>query len=146
MVYKESIGRGLNMDKSQLQKRTKKLLRETGKPEKFIDQLQDLLKILRNKGVTKDHSRVISDLENTYNISKPMLSIIAKEIGRKGKKDPKAALELLRLMWQWNSFDGKTIAAKALKDLGEKAPAESLQLVKSKSCSLGSERDIKKRS
>jgi len=78
------------MDKSQIQKRTKKLI-EKDKPKEFTRGLQELLKSYVDREATKNYQRLIPDTGKFYGVPLPFLRVVAAEIGKFIKKEPSKA-------------------------------------------------------
>ena len=119
------------MDKSKIQKETKELLEQAKKPEEFIKNFQELLKSYVDRGATKNYQRIIPDAGKLYGVPKPILGVIAFEIGKFIQKEPTEAEGLLRVIWQEGSFEAKQIAGKSLDKFGPKNPKICLDFVSS---------------
>jgi ribosomal protein L7Ae-like RNA K-turn-binding protein len=65
------------MDKSQIQKRTKKLLEKAEKPKEFTKGLQELLKSHVDRDATKNYQRIIPDTGKFFGVPLPILIVIA---------------------------------------------------------------------
>jgi 3-methyladenine DNA glycosylase AlkC len=110
----------LNMDKSQIQERTKKLLEKAEKPEEFTEGLQELLKSYVDRVATKNYQRIIPDTGKFFGVPLPILRIIAAEIGKYIQKEPTKAKVLLETIWNEGSFEARQIAGKCLEKFGPK--------------------------
>jgi 3-methyladenine DNA glycosylase AlkD len=122
---------GLGMDKSQLQKRTKELLEKSEEPKEFIKGLQTLLKSCVDKEATKNYQRIIPNTSKYYGVPKPVLWVIASEIGKFVIKEPAKAVSLLEIVWREGSFEAKQIVAKSLEKFGSRNPKDTLKFVSS---------------
>ena len=119
------------MDKSQIQKRTKKLLEKVDKPEEFTKGLQELLKSYVDRDATKNYQRIIPDTGKFFGVPLPILRVIAAEIGKFIQKDPTEAPSLLETIWTEGSFEARQIAGKCLAKFGPKNPKICLDFVSS---------------
>ncbi len=106
------------MDKALIQKRTREALEKADKPKEFTKGLQELLQILVDSEATKNYRRIIPDTGKFYGVPKPILWIIASEIGKFIQKEPEKAQGLLRVIWAEGSFEAKQIAGKSLEKFG----------------------------
>jgi len=95
---------GNNMDKSQIQKRTKELLEKADKPEVFTARLQELLKSFIDKEATKNYQRIIPDTGKFFGVPLPILRVMAAGIGKFIQKEPTKARSLLETIWKEGSF------------------------------------------
>jgi len=119
------------MDKSQIQKRTKKLLEKADKPKEFTRGLQKLLKSYVDREATKNYQRIIPDTGKFYGVPLPILRVVAAEIGKFIKKKPSKAKLLLETIWNEGSFEARQIAGKCLEKFGSKNPKICLDFVSS---------------
>jgi len=119
------------MDKSQIQERIKKLLEKAESPKGFTKGLQELLKSYVDRVATQNYQRIIPDTGKFYGVPKPVLWIIASEIGRFIQKESEKAEGLLKAIWAEGSFESKQIAGKSLEKFGPKNPRISLDFVSS---------------
>ena len=119
------------MDKSQIQKRTKKLLEKADKPKEFTDGLQELLKSYVDRDATKNYQRIIPDTGKFFGVPLPILRVIAAEIGKFIQKEPAEAKLLLETIWTEGSFEARQIAGKCLEKFGPKNPKICLDFVSS---------------
>ena len=119
------------MDKSQIQKRTKKLLEKADKPKEFTKGLQELLKLYADREATKNYQRIIPDTRKFYGVPLPVLRIISAEIGKFIQKEPTKATTLLETIWNEGSLEARQIAGKCLEKFGPKNPKICLDFVSS---------------
>jgi len=119
------------MDKALIQKRTREALEKADKPKEFTKGLQELLQILVDSEATKNYRRIIPDTGKFYGVPKPILWIIASEIGKFIQKEPEKAQGLLKVIWAEGSFEAKQIAGKSLEKFGAKNPGICLDFVSS---------------
>jgi len=119
------------VDKALIQKRTRETLEKADKPKEFTEKLQELLLTLVNREATRNYQRIIPDTGRFYGVPKPVLWIIASEIGRFIKREPKKARGLLETIWAEGSFEAKQIAGKSLEKFGTKNPSICLGFVSS---------------
>ena len=117
------------MDKSQLQKRIKELLEKAEKPKEFTKGLQELLKSYVDRDATKNYQRIISNTGKYYGVPKPILWVIASEIGKFIIKEPGKAFSLLEVIWNEGSYEAKQIVGKSLENFGPKNPKETLDFI-----------------
>lgn len=108
------------MDKSQIQKRTNKLLEKVNNPEEFIKELQEVLKSNIDKEAAKNYQRIIPDASNFYGVPFPVLRVIASEIGKIIQKESTKTKLLLKTIWNEGSFEARQIAGKSLEKFGPK--------------------------
>ncbi len=121
----------MNMDKSQIQKRTKKLLEKIDKPKEFTKGLQELLKLYVDREATKNYQRIIPDTGKFYGVPLPILRIISAEIGKFIQKGAAKATTLLETIWNEGSFESRQIAGKSLEKFGPKNPKICLDFISS---------------
>ncbi len=117
------------MDKSQIQKRTKKLLEKADKPEEFTKGLQELLKSYVDREATKNYQRIIPGAGRFFGVLLPILRVVATEIGKFIQKEPTKAGLLLETIWNEGSFEARQIAGKCLEKFGPKNPQICLDFV-----------------
>jgi 3-methyladenine DNA glycosylase AlkD len=119
------------MDKSQIQKRTKKLLKKGKNTKEFTRGLQELLKSYVDKEATKNYQRIIPDTGKFYGVPLPILRAIAAEIGKFIQKEPTKAQFLLETIWNEGSFEARQIAGKSLEKFGPKNSKVCLDFISS---------------
>jgi len=119
------------MDKSEIQQKTKILLKSINEPEVFIKGFQQLLHNNIDREKTKNYQRIIPDTGKFYGIPKPILWIIAREIGRFIQKESNIGEGLLRTLWKEGSFEAKQITAKSLEKFSSKHHKKSLDFISS---------------
>jgi 3-methyladenine DNA glycosylase AlkD len=119
------------MDKQEIQERTKELLEKAEKPNEFIKGLEELLKSFVDKEATKNYQRIIPDTGNFYGVPKPVLWVIASEIGSFIKKEPTKADVLLNTIWDEGSFEAKQIAGKSIEKFSPINPKLCLDFISS---------------
>lgn len=117
------------MDKLQIQERTKKLLEKAEKLEEFTKGLEELLKSYADKEATKNYQRIIPDTGKFYGVPKPILWLIASEIGKFIIKAPTRAFSLLKEIWNEGSFEAKQIVGKSLEKFSPKKAKDTLDFV-----------------
>ena len=121
----------MNVDKIQIQIKTKKLLGKAEKPKEFIKGLQELLKSYVDEEAAKNYQRIIPDTGKFYGVPLPVLRVISAEIGKFIQKEPKKAKELLLVIWGEESFEARQIAGKSLEKFGPKNPETCLDFISS---------------
>jgi len=119
------------MDKALIQKKTNEVLKKVDKLEEFMEGLRELLKFFIDEEATKNYRRIIPDTGNFYGVPKPILRVIASEIGKFIQKEPTKAEELLKIIWNEGSFETKQIAGKCLEKFGPKNPKICLDFISS---------------
>jgi len=118
-----------DMDKADIQRRVRKLPARVNNPQEFTEELQSLFRILVDKEATSNYQRIIPDTGKFFGVPKPILWIIAAEIGKYIQEEPEKAAELLKVIWAEGSFEAKQIAGKSLEKFGPKYPRICLDLV-----------------
>ncbi|RMF89243.1 MAG: DNA alkylation repair protein [Methanobacteriota archaeon] len=119
------------LDKTLIRKRTRELLEKVDKPKEFTKGLQKLLKSHGDEGATKNYQRIIPETGKFYGVPKPVLRVIAAEIGRFIQKEPSKAQGLLEVIWAEGSWEARQIAGKSLERFGPKNPEICLGFVSS---------------
>ncbi len=119
------------MDKLQIQEKTKELLERTDNPKEFIKELQKLLKSCIDKDATKNYQRVILDTGKFYGVPKPVLWVIALQVGKFIQKEPTKAEVLLKTIWNERSYEARQIAGKSMEKFGSKNPKLCLNFISS---------------
>lgn len=117
------------MDKVHIQNRAKLILARADSPHAFTEELQALLQTLVDKEATRNYQRIIPNTGRFYGVPKPILWVIATEIGKFIQKEPERASGLLRVVWAEGSFEAKQIAGKSLEKFGPKYPRVCLDFV-----------------
>lgn len=125
------MGNIMNMNKSQIQEKTNKLLEKADKPKKFTKELQEILKFYVNKDATKNYQRIIPDTGKFYGVPKPVLWVMATETSNFLKKEPTKAKALLKSIWNEGSYEARQIAGKSLEKFGPKNSKICLDFVSS---------------
>ncbi len=121
----------MNMNKIQIQEKTKKLLEKAEKPKEFTIELQELLKFYVDKEATKNYQRIIPDTGKFFGVPMPILRVISVEIGKFIQKEPTKAEVLLKTIWDEGSFEARQIAGKSLEKFGPKNPKICLDFISS---------------
>lgn len=119
------------MDKALIQQSTRETLEKTDRPAEFTKGLQELLQCLVDREATRNYQRIIPDTGRFYGVPKPILWIIASEVGKFIQKEPEKAQGLLKVIWAEGSFEAKQIAGKSLERFGPKHPKTCLDFVSS---------------
>ena len=119
------------MDKSQVQRGTKRLLEKAEKPKEFTEGLQELLKSYVDRDATKNYQRIIPNTGKFFGVPIPILRVISAEIGKFIKKEPTRAQLLLKTIWNEGSFEARQIAGKSLEKFGPKNPKVCLDFISS---------------
>ncbi len=119
------------MDKISIQNKAKELLKKADKQKEFIKGLQELLKSYVDKDATKNYQRIIPDTGKFYGVPKPVLWVIASEIGRFIKKEPTKTEVLLKTIWNEGSYEAKQIAGKSIEKFSPKNPKLCLDFISS---------------
>lgn len=79
------------MDKAHILNRAKVILARVDSPQTFTKELQALLRTLVDKEATRNYQRIIPNTGRFYGVPKPILWIIAAEIGKFIQKEPERA-------------------------------------------------------
>lgn len=117
------------MSETQIQNKTQQLLKKSDKSKEFIKGLQKLLESLIDKEATKNYQRIIPDTGKFYGVPKPILWVIASEIGKFLTKNPAKAEKLLKAIWAEGSFETRQLAGKSLEKFGPKNPKICLDFI-----------------
>lgn len=117
------------MDKAHIQNRAKVILARADSPQAFTEEFQALFRTLVDEEATRNYQRIIPNTGRFYGVPKPILWVIATEIGKSIQKEPETASGLLRVVWAEGSFEAKQIAGKSLEKLGPKYPRVCLDFV-----------------
>ena len=117
------------MDKSQLQKRTKELVKKSENPKEFVKGLQELLESNIDKDATKNYQQIIPNTGKYYGVPKPVLWIIASEIGKFIIENPQKAFSVLEIIWNEGSFEAKQLVGKSLEKFASKNPKDTLNFI-----------------
>jgi len=119
------------MDKSQIQEKTNKLLEKTEELKEFTKALQELLKFNVDIDATKNYQRIIPDTGKFYGVPKPVLWVIALQVGKFIQKEPIKAEVLLMAIWNEGSYEAKQIAGKSMEKFSSKNPKICLNFISS---------------
>ncbi len=119
------------MDRALIQERTKEVLEKASMPEEFTKGLQQILESFVDEEATRNYQRIIPDTGAFYGVPKPILGVIAAEVGKLIRKDPTRASALLKAIWAEGSFEAKQIAGKSLEKFGPENPGICLDFVSS---------------
>jgi 3-methyladenine DNA glycosylase AlkD len=114
-----------------IEKITKELLDKAGNPNEFTKELQEFLKTFVNKEATKNYQRIIPDTGKFYGVPKPVLWVIALQVGKFIQKEPAKAEALLKAIWNERSYEAKQIAGKSLEKFGPQNPKICLDFISS---------------
>lgn len=117
------------MNKSIIQTRVKNLLENVDDPKEFKKNLQNLLKLYIDKEGTKNYQRIIPNTGKFYGVTKPILKIIAAEIGKFYYINPDEAYRLLNIIWDEGSYEAKQIAGKSIEKFAPKHPKICLNFI-----------------
>jgi len=117
------------MDKPQIRERTKELLEKADEAEEFTEGLQELLKSFADEKATKNYQRIIPDTGKFYGVPKPVLRVIASEIGKFIQREKDKAQGLLQTIWAEGSWESKQIAGKSLEKFSRKNPEICLDFI-----------------
>ena len=117
------------MDKILIQKGTKELLEKADKPKEFTKELQEILKCYVDKEATKNYQRIIPDTGKFYGVPKPVLWVIALQVGKFIQKEPIKAKVLLKTIWNEGSYESKQIAGKSIEKFSPKNPKLCLDFI-----------------
>ena len=104
----------MDMNKSQIQEKTKKLLEKAEEPNEFTKILQEILNYYVDKEATKNYQKIIPDTGKFYGVPKPVLWVIAFQLGKFIQKEPTKAEVLLKTIWNEGSYEAKQIAGKSI--------------------------------
>ena len=119
------------MDKSQIQEKTNKLLEKSEEPKEFTKELQELLKSYIDRDATKNYQRIIPNTGKFYGVPKPVLWVIALQVGKFIQKEPTKAELLLKTIWNEGSYEAKQIAGKSIEKFSPKNPKLCLDFISS---------------
>ncbi len=117
------------MDKSIIQTRVKNILEYVDDPQEFKENLQNLLKLYIDREGTKNYQRIIPDTGKFYGVTKPILKIVAAEIGKFHRINPEKAYRLLNIIWDEGSYEAKQIAGKSIEKFAPKHPKICLNFI-----------------
>lgn len=126
-----ALVKGRNVDKALIQQSIRETLEKADRPTDFTKGLQELLQCLVDREATRNYQRIIPDTGRFYGVPKPILWIIASEVGRLIQKEPEKAGGLLKVIWAEVSFEAKQIGGKSLERFGPKHPKACLDFVSS---------------
>ena len=121
----------MDINKPVIKKRTNEVLETVGMPEDFIRNLQELLRSYADEEATKNYQRIIPETGKFHGVPKPILRIIAAEIGKFIQRKPTSAFALLQVIWGEGSFEAKQIAGMSLDKFGPKYTNICLDFVSS---------------
>lgn len=93
--------------------------------------MQELLQGLVDREATRNYQRIIPNTGRFYGVPKPILWVIASEVGKFIQKEPEKAQGILKVIWAEGSFEAKQIAGKSLERFGPKHPQVCLAFVTS---------------
>jgi len=119
------------MDKALIPQSTREALEKVDRPTEFTKGLQGLLQCLADREATRNYRRIIPDTGRFYGVPKPILWIIASEVGKFIQREPAKAQGLLKAIWAEGSFEAKQIAGKSLERFGPQHPKACLHFVSS---------------
>lgn len=121
----------MNLNKLLIQKITKEFLEKAEEPKEFTKGLQELLKSYTDKDSTKNYQRIIPDTGKFYGVPKPVLWVIALQVGKFIQKEPTKAEILLKTIWNEGSYEAKQIAGKSIEKFSPKNPKLCLDFISS---------------
>jgi 3-methyladenine DNA glycosylase AlkD len=121
----------LDINKPVIRNRTKEVLETVNRPEDFIRNLQELLRAYADEEATKNYQRIIPETGKFHGVPKPILRLIAAEIGQFIQRKPTDALALLQIIWGEGSFEAKQIAGMSLEKFGSKYTSTCLNFISS---------------
>ncbi len=119
------------VSKSRIRERTRELLEKADKADEFTTAFQELLESCVEREATKNYQRIIPETGKFFGVPKPILGVIAAEIGRFIKERPRKAPALLKTIWTEGSFEAKQIAGKSLEKFAPENPTICLDFVSS---------------
>ena len=119
------------MDKPLIQNKTKELLEKAAEPKEFTKGLQQLLKSYTDREATRNYQRIIPDTGKFYGVPKPVLWVIALQVGKFIQKEPIKAEVLLKTIWNEGSYEAKQIAGKSIEKFSPKNPKLCLDFISS---------------
>ena len=120
------------MDKNIIRTRVKNILENVDDSKEFKINLQNLLKLYIDKERTKNYQRIIPDTGKFHGVAKPILHIIAAEIGKFHKINPEKASQLSNMIWDEGSYEAKQIVGKSLEKFALKHPKICLNFISKK--------------
>ena len=119
------------MGKALIQQSTREALEKADRPTELTKGLQELLQGLVDREATRNYQRIIPNTGRFYGVPKPILWVIASEVGKFIQKEPEKAQGILKVIWAEGSFEAKQIAGKSLERFGPKHPQVCLGFVTS---------------
>ena len=117
------------MDKEALRQASAALAGGLSQPEEFVAGLHRLLEAHADKKASANYRRIIPEMGTSFGTPLPVLRVIAAEIARQGKKEPRSVLPMLKTLWDSGSFEERQIVGKVMERMARKYPAECLALV-----------------
>ncbi|MEW5759700.1 MAG: DNA alkylation repair protein [Candidatus Thermoplasmatota archaeon] len=119
------------MSKNKIQSQLKELLKETNKPEEFVSRLHRILQAYSDEELSSSYRNLVPEMGKAFGTPKPVLVIIADELGKYGQKNPQPIFSILKPLWENGSYEERDIVGKTIERLGKKYPDECLKLIPS---------------
>ncbi|MFH1825003.1 MAG: DNA alkylation repair protein [Candidatus Firestonebacteria bacterium] len=91
--------------------------------------LHKILQSYADKDTSSCYQTLVPEMGKSFGTPKPVLVIIANELGKYGQKSPKPIFSLLKTLWKNGSYEERDIVGKAIEKLGKKYPDECLSLI-----------------
>jgi len=107
------------------------LLEKTNSPRDLAAGLRRILISHADKQASSSYRELVHEMGTAFGTPKPVLVVIANELGKYGQKSPKPILLLLDALWENGSYEERDIVGKTVEKLGRKYPDECLSLVRS---------------
>ena len=117
------------MDKEALRQASAALAGRLSQPGEFVAGLHRLLETHADEKAFANYHRIIPEMGTTFGTPLPVLRVIAAEIARQGKKEPRSVLPMLKTLWDNGSFEERQIVGKVMERMAKKYPTECLALV-----------------
>jgi len=119
------------MSKSTIQREIRELLEKTNRPRELGAGLHKILRSHADKEASSTYRGLVPEMGRAFGTPKPVLVVIANELGKYGQRSPKPILSLLDALWDNGSYEERDIVGKTVEKLARKYPDECLSLVRS---------------
>lgn len=119
------------MSKSTIQREIRELLEKTNRPRELVAGLHKILRSHADKQASSTYRELVPEMRRAFGTPKPVLVVIANELGKYGQRSPKPMLSLLDALWENGSYEERDIVGKTVEKLAQKYPDECLNLVRS---------------
>lgn len=119
------------MNKSAIQREIHELLEKTNRPRELVAGLHKILRSHADKEASSIYRGLVPEMGRAFGTPKPVLVVVANELGKYGRKNPRPILSLLDALWENGSYEERDIVGKTIEKLARKYPDECLNLVRS---------------